>query len=197
MKSLRTWSAVSVISLRGVVFGAGIEVGNQTLLDCDLLNGDGQATGIDDQPVNRYQPGQGTVGKPARQRPFVVELADAQGLSDKLCLVAAGARSDAKMSAQLGHGHVRRCRFITQEVDSAIAALCRKRPSPLASGNLQTWGCAVLYALGLKSLCVHIATDDALPVEVPPPPSRRKYWTRKGIAEWLADAEGMTDDETH
>ena len=31
---------------------------------------------------------------------------------------------------------------------SAIAALCRKRPSPLASGNLQTWGCAVLYALG-------------------------------------------------
>jgi len=80
---------------------------------------------------------------------------------------------------------------------SAIAALCRKRPSPLASGNLQTWGCAVLYALGLKSLCVHIATDDALPVEVPPPPSRRKYWTRKGIAEWLADAEGMTDDETH
>ena len=31
---------------------------------------------------------------------------------------------------------------------SAIAALCRKRPSPLASGNQQTWGCAVLYALG-------------------------------------------------
>ena len=31
---------------------------------------------------------------------------------------------------------------------SAIAALCRKRPSSLASGNLQTWGCAVLYALG-------------------------------------------------
>jgi hypothetical protein len=48
------------------------------------------------------------------------------------------------------------------------------------------------------SLCVHIATDDdALPVEVPPPPSRRKYRTRKGSAEWLADAEGMTDDETH
>ena len=35
-----------MISLRGVVFEAGIEVGNQTLLDCDLLNGDGQATGI-------------------------------------------------------------------------------------------------------------------------------------------------------
>ena len=38
-----------MISLRGVVFEAGIEVGNQTLLDCDLLNGDGQATGIRNQ----------------------------------------------------------------------------------------------------------------------------------------------------
>jgi hypothetical protein len=31
---------------------------------------------------------------------------------------------------------------------AAIAALCRKRPSPLANGNPQTWACAVLYALG-------------------------------------------------
>jgi hypothetical protein len=30
----------------------------------------------------------------------------------------------------------------------AIAALCRKRPSPLASGQPRTWACAVLYALG-------------------------------------------------
>jgi hypothetical protein len=30
----------------------------------------------------------------------------------------------------------------------AIAALCRKRPSPLTSGHQQTWACAVLYALG-------------------------------------------------
>ncbi len=30
----------------------------------------------------------------------------------------------------------------------ALAALCRKRPSPLASGNRQTWACAVVYALG-------------------------------------------------
>jgi len=30
----------------------------------------------------------------------------------------------------------------------AIAALCRKRPSPLVNGNAQTWACAVLYALG-------------------------------------------------
>ncbi len=30
----------------------------------------------------------------------------------------------------------------------AIAALCRKRPSPLNSGRPNTWACAVLYALG-------------------------------------------------
>ncbi len=29
-----------------------------------------------------------------------------------------------------------------------VAALCRKRPSPLASGQPRTWACAVLYALG-------------------------------------------------
>ncbi len=28
------------------------------------------------------------------------------------------------------------------------AALCRKRPSPLAAGNLQVWACAIVYALG-------------------------------------------------
>lgn len=30
----------------------------------------------------------------------------------------------------------------------AIAALCRKRPSPLVTGALETWACAVVYALG-------------------------------------------------
>jgi len=30
----------------------------------------------------------------------------------------------------------------------AIAALCRKRPSPLSSGHKQVWACAVVYALG-------------------------------------------------
>jgi hypothetical protein len=37
----------------------------------------------------------------------------------------------------------------------------------------------------LKGLRVYMADDDAAPIEVPPPPSPRKYWTRKGIAEWL------------
>ena len=31
---------------------------------------------------------------------------------------------------------------------AAVAALCRKRPTPLVNGNATTWACAVLYALG-------------------------------------------------
>src|SRR5712691_843935 len=30
----------------------------------------------------------------------------------------------------------------------ATAALCRKRPSPLAAGHLKTWACGIVYALG-------------------------------------------------
>ncbi len=39
----------------------------------------------------------------------------------------------------------------------AIAALCRKRPTPLTSGAPQTWACAVIYALGQ----VNFLTDRA------------------------------------
>jgi hypothetical protein len=44
----------------------------------------------------------------------------------------------------------------------------------------------------LKGLRVYLAERDAPPVEVPPPPSLRKYWTRRGIAEWLV--EKLTED---
>jgi len=37
----------------------------------------------------------------------------------------------------------------------------------------------------LKGLRVYLVEGDGHPVEVPPPPGPRKYWTRKGIAEWL------------
>jgi hypothetical protein len=39
----------------------------------------------------------------------------------------------------------------------------------------------------LKGLRVYLAEGDGHPVEVLPPPSPRKYWTRKGIAEWLVE----------
>jgi hypothetical protein len=39
----------------------------------------------------------------------------------------------------------------------------------------------------LQGLRVYMAEGVVLPVEVQPPPSARKYWTRKGIAEWLVE----------
>lgn len=37
----------------------------------------------------------------------------------------------------------------------------------------------------LKGLRVYVATGAEEPVEVSPPPSPRRYWTRRGVAEWL------------
>ena len=39
----------------------------------------------------------------------------------------------------------------------------------------------------LPGLRVYMADRASPPVEVPPPPSPRKYWTRRGIAEWLVE----------
>ena len=39
----------------------------------------------------------------------------------------------------------------------------------------------------LKGLRVYMAEGNAPPFEVLPPPSPRKYWTRRGIAEWLVE----------
>jgi hypothetical protein len=39
----------------------------------------------------------------------------------------------------------------------------------------------------LKGLRVYLAGRATAPVEVQPPPSPRKYWTRRGVAEWLVE----------
>jgi len=39
----------------------------------------------------------------------------------------------------------------------------------------------------LKGLRIYVAGPGSEPVEIPPPPSPRKYWTRRGAAEWLVD----------
>jgi hypothetical protein len=39
----------------------------------------------------------------------------------------------------------------------------------------------------LKGLRIYAADRAGQPVEVQPPPSPRKYWTRRGIAEWLVE----------
>lgn len=49
---------------------------------------------------------------------------------------------------------------------SAVAALARKRPSPLARGRLEIWACAVVHAIGTvnflfdKSQTPYISVDD-------------------------------------
>jgi len=48
----------------------------------------------------------------------------------------------------------------------ALAKLCRKRPSPVASGRASTWACGVVYAIGSnnyvfsKSKPTHMTTED-------------------------------------
>jgi hypothetical protein len=39
----------------------------------------------------------------------------------------------------------------------------------------------------LKGLRIFTADRAHTPVEVPPPPGPRKYWTRRGVAEWLVN----------
>jgi hypothetical protein len=39
----------------------------------------------------------------------------------------------------------------------------------------------------LRGLRIYEANGEALPVEVQPPSSPRKYWTRRGVAEWLVE----------
>ena len=42
-------------------------------------------------------------------------------------------------------------------------------------------------ASSLKGLRVYVATPTWTPSEVQPPPSPRRYWTRRGVAEWLVE----------
>lgn len=61
-------------------------------------------------------------------------------------------------------------------------------PSPLFSRYIGIdYSGAQTPTTSLKGLRVYLADRKALPMEVPPPPSPRKYWTRRGIAEWLIE----------
>jgi hypothetical protein len=48
-------------------------------------------------------------------------------------------------------------------------------------------------AESLKGLRVYSATPSSAPVEVQPPPSPRRYWTRRGLAHWLE--QRLAEDE--
>jgi hypothetical protein len=40
----------------------------------------------------------------------------------------------------------------------------------------------------LKGLSVYVADHGSEPVELQPPPSPRKYWTRRGVAQWIVES---------
>src|ERR1700731_1450628 len=64
----------------------------------------------------------------------------------------------------------------------------RHRCHPFRIFNLHTESGKPNFVNGLlKGLRVYLAEGDRSPAEVPPPPSPRKYWTRRGIAEWLVE----------
>ena len=53
-----------------------------------------------------------------------------------------------------------------QLVRYAVAAVCRKRPSPVETGNVNTWACAITHAIGMvnflfdKSQTPHISAKE-------------------------------------
>ena len=53
-----------------------------------------------------------------------------------------------------------------QLIRYAVAALCRKRPSPLETGNINTWACGITHAIGMvnflfdKSQAPHISAKE-------------------------------------
>jgi hypothetical protein len=42
---------------------------------------------------------------------------------------------------------------------SAAAVLCRKRPSPLMTGNINSWACGIIYALGFVNFLFDKSQD--------------------------------------
>lgn len=50
-------------------------------------------------------------------------------------------RTDAVCTAHLSDEYAQLCRRLA-------AALCRKRPSPVTSGRIESWACGVAYAIG-------------------------------------------------
>lgn len=80
------------------------------------------------------------------------------------------------------------------EVDAGQAQAIRKEPvAPSTPREAPRFGryIGIDYSgaqtptASLPGLRVYLATRDAQPHEVQPPPSPRKYWTRREVAEWL------------
>lgn len=60
--------------------------------------------------------------------------------------------SDDFCSQKLNEEYAQLCR-------QAIAALCRKRPSPLQRGSLSSWACAIIHAIGSANFLFDKASE--------------------------------------
>lgn len=90
--------------------------------------------------------------------------------------------TDTYCSQKLNEEYAQLCR-------QAIAALCRKRPSPLDRGTDSTWACGVIYAIGSANFLFDKASlpyatgqelADAFGVSKSTAPSKAKH-----IRDWL------------
>lgn len=77
-------------------------------------------------------------------------------------------------------------RILTQPVANNLTATIRSLPRFDRYIGIDYSG-ARTPSDSLPGLRIYLADRATTPVEVPPPPSPRKYWTRRGIAEWLAE----------
>src|SRR3954465_12870590 len=61
------------------------------------------------------------------------------------------------------------------------AALCRKRPSPLASGQPRTWACGIIYVLGQINFLTDPSTQPFM--------TTADLWARFGVGQSPASAK--------
>lgn len=73
----------------------------------------------------------------------------------------------------------------------AIAALCRKRPSPLCTGTMETWACAVIYALGQVNFLSDKSSDPYMSMQDLCARFGVAYSTAANKAKRVRDALGM------
>jgi hypothetical protein len=61
------------------------------------------------------------------------------------------------LTDQVCQGHLNE--EYAQLARQAAAALCRKRPSPLSSGRVESWACGIVYALGFVNFLFDKSQD--------------------------------------
>ena len=71
-----------------------------------------------------------------------------------------------------------------QEIRYAVAALCRKRPSPLEKGKAATWACGVTHAIGM----VNFLFDKSQPPHI----KASELYSEFGVGESTGQGKSKT-----